>query len=78
MQGTTHSQAVGLERGVLRPRFWDMPREALRGLLSQQNPENTHEVDRLCRNSCGDQKMLQTECFLTLLGGYNSNCSGIW
>lgn len=30
---------------------------------SQHNPKDAQEVVRLCRNSRGDQKMLQTECF---------------
>lgn len=64
MQGATHNQVVGWEQGALRPCFWGMPGEALRSLVNMHNPENAHEVDRCCRNSSGDQKMLQTECFL--------------
>lgn len=30
---------------------------------SEYNPKDAQEVDSLFRNSCGDQKMLQTECF---------------
>lgn len=57
MQGTTPSQAVGWEEGSLRPHVWEALREAASTILRM--PKKLTD----CRNSCGDQKMLQTECF---------------